>query len=106
MFLCVLKTSLWTRPKAAAYNWHFLRIYFSALAEFNQNAQITILHFTYLSIWRGRMMHRKLHMDTLILIPTFKICVFIFKTDGRTDERTNGQTDRQTDREINPVWAG
>jgi hypothetical protein len=43
MFLCVLKTSLWTRPKAAAYNWHFLRIYFSALAEFDQNTQITIL---------------------------------------------------------------
>jgi hypothetical protein len=27
----------------AAYNRHFLRIYFSALAEFNHNAQITIL---------------------------------------------------------------
>jgi hypothetical protein len=31
------------RTKAAAYNPHFSWIYFSALAEFDQNAQITIL---------------------------------------------------------------
>ena len=28
--------------KAAAYNQHFLRFYFSALDEYDQNAQITI----------------------------------------------------------------
>jgi hypothetical protein len=35
-------------------------------------------------------MHRKLHMDTLILISTFKIYVFSYsrQTDRRTDEQT------------------
>ncbi len=58
------------------------------------------------------MTDRKLHVDTLILIPTFKIYVFLYsrQTDGQTDRWTDGQTDRQTDRqmdrEINLVWAG
>jgi hypothetical protein len=38
------------------------------------------------------MMHRKLHVDTLILIPTFKIYVFSYSR----------QTDGQTDGDINP----
>jgi hypothetical protein len=37
------------------------------------------------------MMHRKLHVDTLISILTFKIYVFSYSR----------QTDKQTDREIN-----
>jgi hypothetical protein len=41
-------------------------------------------------------MHRKLHVDTLILISTFKIYVFSYSR----------QTDGQTDGEINLVWAG
>ncbi len=39
-------------------------------------------------------MHRKLHVDTLVLIPTFKIYVFSYSR----------QTDRQTEKFI-PVWA-
>ncbi len=35
----------------------------------NQRAQITILNFTYLTIRRGRTTDRKLHVDTLNLIP-------------------------------------
>ncbi len=36
------------------------------------------------------MTHRKLHVDTLILIPTFKIYVFSYfrQTDRQTDEQT------------------
>ncbi len=60
------------------------RIYFSVLAEFKQNAQITILHFTYLTIRRGQTTHRKLHVDTLILIPTFKIYVFSYSRQTET----------------------
>jgi hypothetical protein len=48
----------------------FCRFIFSALAEFDQNAQITILHFNYLTIQSRRTMDRKLYVDTLILIPT------------------------------------
>ncbi len=45
-------------------------------------------------------MHRKLHVDTLILIPTFKIYVFSYS-------RQTDRQDRRTDNgEINPVWAG
>jgi hypothetical protein len=46
-----------------------------------------------IGIRRGQTMHRKLHVDTLILISTFKIYVFLYSR--RTDERT--------DRDINPV---
>jgi hypothetical protein len=42
------------------------------------------------------MMHRKILVDTLVLIPTFKIYMFLYSR----------QTDRQTDGEINLVWAG
>jgi hypothetical protein len=45
------------------------------------------------------MRDRKLHVDTLILIPTCKIYVFPY---SRWMDR---QTDGQTDRDINPVWA-
>ncbi len=36
-------------------------------------------------------------MDTLILIPTIKIYVFLYsrQTDGQTDGRTDGRTDGQ-----------
>jgi hypothetical protein len=36
------------------------------------------------------MTDRKLHVDTLILIPTIKIYVFLYsgRMDGRTDRRT------------------
>jgi hypothetical protein len=46
-------------------------------------------------------MHRKLHVDTLILIPTFNI--YVFSYSRWTDERTNGQTDRQIEKLI---WCG
>ncbi len=46
------------------------------------------------------MTDRKLHMDTLILIPTWKNYVI-----GIPDGRMDGQTNRQTDRDINLVWA-
>jgi hypothetical protein len=46
------------------------------------------------------MMDRKLHVDTLILIPTLKIYVFWYF--GWTD----GQTDRQTEKYTRCVWAG
>ncbi len=45
-------------------------------------------------------MDRKLHIDTLILIPLFKIYVFLYS------RQTDKLTDRLTDGEINPVWAG
>ncbi len=41
--------------------------------------------------------HRKLHVDTLILIPIFKIYVFLYSS------LTNGQTDRLTEKLI---WCG
>ncbi len=53
-----------------------------------------------IGIWRGWTTDRKLHVGTLILIPTFKIYVFSYYG------RTNGQTNGLTDGEINPVWAG
>jgi hypothetical protein len=45
-------------------------------------------------------MDRKLHMGTIILIPTFKIYVFfIFQTDR--------QTDRQMERQMEKfIWCG
>jgi hypothetical protein len=52
-----------------------------------------------IGIQRGWTIDRKLHVDTLILIPTFKIYVFWYS--GQIDEQTDGLTDR----EINPVWA-
>jgi hypothetical protein len=44
-------------------------------------------------------MDRKLHVDTLILVPMFKI--YVFPYSRLMDERTDGLMDR----EINPVWA-
>jgi hypothetical protein len=38
------------------------------------------------------MMHRKLHVETLILIPTFKI--YVFSYSGQTDRRTDEQTEK------------
>ncbi len=39
------------------------------------------------------MMDRKLHVGTLILIPTFKIYMFLYsrQTDGQTDGWTDGE---------------
>ncbi len=48
-------------------------------------------------------MDRKLHVDTLILIPTFKIHVFSYSR--WTDEWANGRTDRQTEKLIQ-CWLG
>ncbi len=53
------------------------------------------------------MTDRKLHVDTLIFIPTLKIYVFWYsrqtdrETDGQMDRLTGRLTDRWTDREIN-----
>ncbi len=38
------------------------------------------------------MTHRKLHVDTLILIPTFKIYLFLYSR--QTDRQTDGQTEK------------
>ncbi len=61
----------------------------------------TQIFFSYIGIgiWRGWTTDRKLHMDTLILIPTWKFYVFWYS------KRTDRWTDGQTDREIYPVWA-
>ncbi len=52
--------------------------------------RIFFLHIG-IGIWRGWTMHRKLHMDTLILIPTFEI--YVFSYSRQTDEQTNRRTD-------------
>jgi hypothetical protein len=43
-------------------------------------------------------MDRKLHVATLILIPTLKIYVFWYSR--QTDRQTDGQMDRQTEKLI------
>jgi hypothetical protein len=50
-----------------------------------------------IGIKRGQRMDRRLHVDTLILIPTLKIYFF-----GSMDRLTEGQMDR----DINPERAG
>ncbi len=49
-----------------------------------------------IGILRGWTMDRWLHVDTLILIPTLKIYVFLY----------SGQTDRQTDRQTEKLIGG
>ncbi len=46
------------------------------------------------------MTDRKLYVDTLILIPTFKI--YVFSYSGQTDGMTDGQTEKYTC----CAWAG
>ncbi len=104
--ICKLPWFLWESSVSCyllCYSWLGRRlqsalfaIYFSALAEFDQNAQITILHFTYLTIRRGWRTHRKLHVDTLILIPTFKFYVFSY----------SGQTESLTEKQIHSLRVG
>ncbi len=59
-------------------------IFLRSLNSTKTRMQITILHFSYLTIRRGWTMHRKLHVDTLILIPTFKIYVFSYSRQTET----------------------
>jgi hypothetical protein len=47
--------------------------------------------------WRGWTTDRKLHLDTLILIPTFEIYFFLYSRQA--GEWRDRQTDRQTDRQ-------
>jgi hypothetical protein len=49
-----------------------------------------------IGIQRGQTMHRKLHLDTLTLIPKFKIYVFSYSR----------WSDRQRDREIHSLHVG
>jgi hypothetical protein len=51
--------------------------------------------YTGIGIRRGWATDRKLHVDTLILIPTLKIYVFCYPR----------QTDRQTDRQTMDGWT-
>ncbi len=46
-----------------------------------------------IGIRRGWTMDRKVHLDTLILIPTLKIYVFWYsrQTERQTDRQTDGQ---------------
>jgi hypothetical protein len=46
------------------------------------------------------MMHGKLHVDTLILLPMFKIYVFSYS------RQTDRQTDKQTEKYTRFAWAG
>ncbi len=52
-------------------------------------------------------MDRKLHVDTLILIPKLKIYIFwnSGQKDGRTDRRTDGWTDGRTETLIRGGWV-
>jgi hypothetical protein len=46
-------------------------------------------------------MDRKLHVDTLVLIPTLKIYMFWYslQTERQTDRRTDGRTEKS-------IWCG
>jgi hypothetical protein len=54
-------------------------------------------------------MDRKLHMDTLILIPTCKFYMFSYsrRTDKQSDRDINPvRASLTTFLQVNPVWAG
>jgi hypothetical protein len=76
--LCKIRLVILTRKQQVNFN------------KFSCWTQIFFLHIG-IGIWRGWRTHRKLHVDTLILIPTFKFYVFSYSR----------QKDKLTDREIN-----
>jgi hypothetical protein len=64
-----------------------------------------------IGIRMGQRTHRKFHVDTLILIPTFKIYIFLYSrqtdrwTDGWTDERTDGLTEELIRCGLGTLWV-